>query len=217
MMVPPAFAKLAVVLDEPKYMDYMSEQWWKTSDYLYSKEYSLYFRDDTFFDKKTKDGTKPIFWSRGNGWVIAGLVRVLNEMPADYKTRKKFEKQFVEMSKKIAEIQSDGGYWSSSLLAYDDYPAKETSGTAFFCYGLAWGINNGLLSKKKYYPVVEKAWKCLMNSMHDSGKLGYVQQIGHEPGNAKYDDEQAYGVGALLMASVEMSKLVDKSLTVNFK
>ena len=204
-MAPPAFAKLGTVLKEPKYHDYMSDSWWRTSEYLYSKPDSLYYRDDTFFDKKSKNGKK-VFWSRGNGWVMGGLCRVLNELPKDYKTRNEFEKQFKEMAHRIAKLQTKEGFWPSSLLDYEDYPAKETSGTAFYCYAFAWGVNNGLLDKEKFDPYIKKAWESLMSAMHPSGKFGFVQQIGDQPGNATYEDEQAYGVGALLLAGTEMIK-----------
>lgn len=207
-MAPPAFAKLGTVLKEPKFHDYMSDSWWRTSEYLYSKKDSLYYRDDTFFNKRSKNGKK-VFWSRGNGWVIAGLCRVLDELPENYKTRPEFEQQFKEMAHRIAKLQTEEGFWPSSLLDSEDYPAKETSGSAFYCYAFAWGVNNGLLSKEKFDPHIQKAWKSLMAAMHPSGKFGYVQQIGDQPGNSTYDDEQAYGVGALLLAGVEMTKYVE--------
>ena len=208
-MAPPAFAKLGRVLNKPEFHKYMSEHWWKTSEYLYSKNDSLYYRDDTFFDQKTKNG-KNVFWSRGNGWVMGGLCRVLDEIPESFEARKKFEQQFVEMAYKIASLQTSEGFWPSSLLDAESYPGKESSGTAFYCYALAWGINNGLLEKDTFYPIVENAWEFLISALHPSGKLGYVQQIGDQPGNATYEDEQAYGVGAFLMAGVELAELLDK-------
>ncbi|MFS4467462.1 glycoside hydrolase family 88/105 protein [Maribacter sp. 2210JD10-5] len=208
-MAPPAFAKLGTVLDQPKYYDYLNEQWWKTSAYLYSEKDSLYYRDDTFFEQRSKNGKK-VFWSRGNGWVLGGLVRVLDELPKDYPARKKFETQFVEMAHRIAPLQTEAGFWPSSLLDFEAYPAKETSGTAFFCYALTWGINNNLLEEKKFYPVIEKAWESLIAAQHPSGKLGYVQQIGDQPGNSTFEDEQAYGVGAFLMAGVELAEFIDR-------
>jgi len=205
-MAPPTYARLGAVLKNKKYTDYMSENWWRTSDYLYNKKDSLFFRDDTFFEFKEPNGEHR-YWSRGNGWVIGGLCRVMDYLPEDYPTRERFENQFAEMAIKLASIQTEEGYWSTSLLDYNTFPGKETSGTAFFCYALAWGVNNGLLDKKEFMPYIEKAWKSLTDAVHEDGMLGYVQKIGHEPGSASPDDEQSYGAGAFLLAAVELLKM----------
>jgi Predicted unsaturated glucuronyl hydrolase involved in regulation of bacterial surface properties, and related proteins len=206
-MAPPAYARLSVMLNKPQYMEYMDKNWWLVSDYLYSKEDSLYFRDDSFFEKKTPNGKK-VFWSRGNGWVVGGLCGVLSAMPKNDARRKKFEEQFVQMCTKLSRIQMDNGCWSQSLIDPAAHPQKETSGTAFFCYGFAWGINNGLLEREKYLPVVEKAWGALTGAVHANGKLGYVQQVGDQPANVSADDAESYGSGAFLLAGREVYKLL---------
>lgn len=205
-MAPPALTRLSKVLGDPKYNDYMSEHWWITSDYLFSPADSLYYRDDTFFDQRSDNGA-PIFWSRGNGWVIGGLAMVLDDLPADYPTRPRFEEQFTTMMRRIADLQQPNGGWPSSLLDPEHYTSKETSGTAFFCYGLAWGINRGLLDRAEYAPHALAAWNMLLNSVHPDGMLGYVQQIGDSPADVSADDAQAYGSGAFLMAGAEMLRL----------
>ena len=202
-MAPPALTRLSKALGDPKYNDYMNEHWWKTSDYLYSPKDSLYYRDDTFFGKKSDNG-QPIFWSRGNGWVIGGLAMVLDDLPADYPTRGRFETEFQTMMAKIARLQQPNGGWPSSLLDPENYTSNETSGTAFYCFGLAWGINRGLLDRATYQPHAERAWAMLMSSVDENGRLGYVQQIGDSPADVSADDSQAYGSGAFLMAGTQM-------------
>ena len=206
-MAPPAYARLSSITKESKYLDYMTENWKKTSDYLYSEKDSLYFRDDRFFTKKSDNEAK-VFWSRGNGWVVGGLARVLEYMPKDYKERPFFEKQFVDMNKRILSLQMENGFWSQSLLDAENYPQKESSGTGFFVYSMAWGVNNGLLDKETYMPAITKGWIALNSSIHPNGKFGYVQEIGDSPTSVTFDDTELYGSGAYLLAGVEMYKLM---------
>ncbi|WP_435315413.1 glycoside hydrolase family 88/105 protein [Cellulophaga fucicola] len=206
-MAPPAYARLSSITKESKYLDYMTENWKKTSDYLYSEKDSLYFRDDRFFTKKSDNEAK-VFWSRGNGWVVGGLARVLEYMPKDYKERPFFEKQFVDMNKRILSLQMENGFWSQSLLDAENYPQKESSGTGFFVYSMAWGVNNGLLDKETYIPAITKGWIALNSSIHPNGKFGYVQEIGDSPTSVTFDDTELYGSGAYLLAGVEMYKLM---------
>jgi len=205
-MGPPSLAMLAKVTGNGAYMDLCDKLWWKTTAYLYDPTEQLYFRDGSFLDKKEKNGEK-VFWSRGNGWVMGGLVRVLENMPKNYPDREKWEKLFVEMAVKIASLQQADGTWRASLLDPASYPAKETSGTAFYTYALAWGINHGLLDKATYVPVVWKAWNALAGAVHPGGKLGYAQQIGAAPGHVTYEDTEVYAVGAFLLAGCEVIDL----------
>ena len=205
-MGPPAFAYLSTAAGDQKYLDFASKMWFKTTDYLYDKDENLYFRDSRFFTQKEKNGQK-IFWSRGNGWVIAGLVRMLSNMPANYPERSRFEDLYSKMAEKIAKLQNADGTWHAALLDPDSYPVKETSGTGFYCYALAYGINNGLLPYDKYHKVVEKAWAALVSSVHSDGKLGNVQQIGEKPETVTDEDTEVYGVGAFLLAGSEMYKM----------
>jgi rhamnogalacturonyl hydrolase YesR len=206
-MAPPAFAKMSNATGEQKYLDYADKHWWITSDYLYRPEDSLYFRDDRYFDKKTENGKK-VFWSRGNGWVIGGLVHMLEEMPENYASRAKFEKQYIEMAEKIASLQGDDGLWGVSLLDRDQFPVGETSGSAFHTYALAWGINNGYLNREKYQIKVENAWKALVANVQSTGKLGYVQQVAADPYVTKPAHWEVYGTGAFLLAGTEIYKMI---------
>lgn len=205
-MGPPSLAMLARVTGDQKYLDLVDRLWWKTTDYLYDPESHLYFRDERFFNKKEKNGKK-VFWSRGNGWVMGGLVRVLENMPKDYHDRDRWIKLYRDMAAKIASLQQPDGTWHSSLLDPVNYPSKETSGTTFYCYALAWGINHGLLKRKQYAPVVWKAWKALADCLHPDGMLGYVQRVAGSPGKVSYNDTEVYAVGAFLLAGSEVIKM----------
>jgi rhamnogalacturonyl hydrolase YesR len=206
-MAPPSFVNMSRVTGDPRYLAYADTQWWKTSDYLYSKEDSLFFRDDRFFDQRSENGTR-IFWSRGNGWVIAGLARLLEDMPADYPNRSKFEQQYREMAHKILRIQDEDGLWRVSLIDPEYLDMGESSGSAFYTFALAWGINNGLLDAS-YKPAVEMAWKALSGNVNEWGRLGFVQQVAGSP-YPFYDDQwQVYASGAYLLAGCEILKLID--------
>ncbi len=205
-MAPPVWAKLARVTGETKYLDYMNKEWWATTDYLYDKKEHLYFRDDRYFAKREANGKK-VFWSRGNGWVLGGYVRVLEELPEDHPDRPRYEKLYKQMAAKILAIQPGEGLWHSSLLDPVNFPSKEASGSGFYCYGLAWGINHGLLDEAKYLPAVMKAWVGLVGCVHPNGKLGNVQPIGADPRHVTADQTEIYGVGSFLLAGSEVYKI----------
>jgi len=205
-MAPPAWARLSLVTGDKKYLDAMDEKYWKSYDFLYDKEEKLFYRDASYFDRREKNGKK-IFWSRGNGWVLGGLARLLEVMPSDYPTRQKYEALFVEMAVRIRELQQPDGLWRSSLLDPPSYPNGESSGSAFFAYALAWGINNKLLSAADFAPTVTRAWQALINCIQPDGRLGWAQPIGQDPRLVKAEDTEVYAVGAFLLAGREMLAL----------
>ena len=205
-MGPPAWLRLWVATGKQEYLDFMTTNWWKTSDYLYDKEEHLYFRDSTYFDKKEANGKK-IFWGRGNGWVIGGLVRVLQYLPANHPARPKFEQQFREMMARLVQLQQADGFWRASLLDPDSYPAQEVSGTGFFTYGLFWGMNQGLLDRATYLAPAMKAWNAIVGCVQPDGKLIHVQPIGADPKKFDPNSTEPYGVGAVLLAGSEVYRM----------
>ncbi|WP_052444804.1 glycoside hydrolase family 105 protein [Flammeovirga sp. OC4] len=207
-MGPPSFVEMWKVTGQEKYLNYMSEQWWKTSEYLYSTEDSLFFRDDRFFEKRSENDKK-IFWSRGNGWVVSALARILTYLPEDYPTRPKFEKQYKEMAAKLLQLQDEDGMWRVSLFDPEYLDLGETSGSSFFTYALAWGVNNGMLDQK-YTKDVERAWVALCNNVTAEGQLGYVQQVAGDPYPFKANESHVYACGAFLLAGKEMIELQEQ-------
>ena len=206
-MAPPAFAKMWEVTGRREYLEYAIEHWMITTDYLWDNEENLIYRDDRFFDSRTSSGHK-VFWSRGNGWVFAGLAHMLEMIPPDHPKRADFVEQFKGMAAKLAAIQGEDGMWRPSLLDAEQFPQPETSGSAFFCYGMLWGMNNGLLSQDEYEPVVMKAWNALVQQVNGEGRLGHVQPPGKEPGNYTADEWHEYGTGAFLLAGSELLNLL---------
>lgn len=205
-MGPPALAAMTTATGDKSYLALANRLWWKTTEYLYDQDEHLYYRDSRYFEPREPNGKK-IFWSRGNGWVIAGLVRVLDDMPADYPDRPRYVTLYREMSAKVAALQGTDGYWRSSLLDPASLPNPETSGTGFFVYALAWGVNRGVLDRATYEPVVRRGWAALVRSVQADGMLGWVQRIGDKPGATGADTTEVYGTGALLLAGSEMYRL----------
>lgn len=205
-MAPPAWIRLWAATDDARYLDYAVTQWWRTSDYLYDPKEHLYFRDSTYFTKREANGEK-VFWSRGNGWVMGGLVRMLQFLPKDHPSRARFEEQFQEMATRLLALQQDDGMWRSSLLDPESYPLKETSGTSFYCYAFAWGVNHGLIERAKFEPAAARAWAALVGCVADDGRLTHVQPVGADPKHFNPRSTDAFGVGAFLLAGSEMHEL----------
>ncbi|NQU84667.1 MAG: glycoside hydrolase family 88 protein [Mariniphaga sp.] len=213
-MGPPAFVKLGVTLNEKKYLDLSDKFFKECYNMLYDKDGHLYARDLNYkwnepgIESRQEANGEKIFWSRGNGWVMGGLVRLLKELPDDYPLRDLYIGNFKEMAEKIASLQQEDGLWRASLLDPESYPGGEGSGSGFYCYALAWGVNNDILDKTKYLPVVEKAWQGLVSLQQKNGMVGWVQPIGADPRkNFSNDSWEVYGTGAFLLAGSEVIKL----------
>ena len=208
-MVMPVFSKLYKTTGDVKYLDKLYENFKWSDELMFDKDEQLYYRDAKYIWPKVKtvcNGGKS-FWARGDGWVLAGLAKVLADMPKDYKNRPFFEQRFRQLAEGVARVQRPGGYWSRSMLCEEDAPGPETSGTAFFTYGMLWGVNNGLLEPSVYEPVIEKAWKYLTTvALQPDGSVGYVQPIGEKPDPTKTVDAHSqanFGTGAFLLAACE--------------
>lgn len=204
-MSPPVWAKISKITGEKKYLDFMVDEFKATTDFLFDKKENLYYRDESYMGK-LDNGTK-IFWSRGNGWVFAGLANIMSELEPNSKEYKYFLKIYKKMAKKLIEIQTPEGHWAMSLLGQEFYPTPETSGSSFFTFGLAWGINNGILDKNTYEEPVLRGWNAMVSHVTDDGMLGYVQPVGAAPGKAWEDKSEVYGTGAFLSAGYEVYKL----------
>ncbi|MGZ4789004.1 MAG: glycoside hydrolase family 88/105 protein, partial [Terriglobales bacterium] len=205
-MAPPAWARMYKVSGDRAFLDHMDRDWWLTSSKLYDPQEHLYSRDASFLDKHEANGKK-LFWSRGNGWVMAGIVRVLQFMPKDYPTRAKYVTQLQEMASEVASLQGEDGLWRPGLLEEKAYPLPEVSGSAFFTYAIAWGVNQHILDAKMYRTVVEKAWRGLVGHIYQDGRLGCIQPVGAAPDSYKPTASYTYGVGAFLLAGSEVEKL----------
>lgn len=205
-MEPPVLVRLTQLTGDEKYNNFLNSSWWEATAFLFDKGENLYFRDKSFFNRKTPSGKKT-FWSRGNGWVMGGLVQVLERLPKSNAYYQQYVELYKKMAAKLVTLQQPDGFWRASLLDPAEVPVMETSGTGFYTFALAWGINNGHLDKATYLPAVQKGWKALTDAVTPEGKLQYVQQIAAKPESVKKEHNQEYGTGAFLMAGTEMMKL----------
>lgn len=213
-MGPPTFVLLSQVTGTPDYLDFMHEKWQLVYEDLYDGEEHLFYRDSNWVynpvdtNTFTSSGGK-IFWSRGNGWAVGGICRLLNYIPEGHPYRKFYMKTLKRMLRTIASYQQGDGLWTTNIIEKNDFPDTETSGSALFCYAMAWGINNGVLREKKYAPHVRQAWAGLVGNFRPEGYLGKCQVVSHQPGNVAVDDTDWFGQGLLLLAAVEVLKMVD--------
>lgn len=214
-MVMPVMTKMYKMTGDEKYLDKLYENILYSDSIMLDKETGLYFRDGKYVypKHKTQNGQKD-FWARGDGWVLAGLAKVLSDMPKNYRHYDFFVKKFQRLAAAVAPLQQPGGYWTRSMMDPEQAPGRETSGTGFFTYGLYWGINHGLLSEADYGKVAHRGWLYLMRvAVQPDGSVGYVQPIGERaiPGQQVGARSQAnFGVGAFLLAATEYYKYLSR-------
>lgn len=214
-MSPPAWVELSEQTGDARYTDFAMAEFWATTDFLYDPAEKLFFRDSRFFDRRDDQGRKQ-FWSRGNGWVFAGVANVLEALPGNSPHRPRLENLFRDMAQRLRALQKADGYWAPSLLAPENSPA-ETSGTGFYVYGLAWGVKHGLLDAGEYWPSIELGWNALARAVAKDGRLGWVQQVSDRPDSVAETDTQYYGVGAFLLAASAVASTPIEKIGGRFK
>ena len=216
-MAMPLYMQIANVTGEQKYRDHAMQMYrWTRNECgggLFNTKDGLWWRDADYVPPyKEKDG-KDCYWSRGNGWVYAAIVRCMNQLSPKSKEYKELKKDFLLMSKGLLSCQHEDGFWHASLVSDADYPTPEMTGTALFLYGMAWGIQQGLLKDKIYRPACDKAWQALASCVHNDGFLGWNQGTGKEPSAGQpvtFDsvpDFEDYGTGCFLLGASEYYKL----------
>jgi unsaturated rhamnogalacturonyl hydrolase len=226
----PIFAKLGVLQNDSGYFDkmYALYNYTKRSGGaftaqstapatpgkpLYNTVDHLWWRDDTFDPPFTTPNGLPSYWSRGNGWVLAALTRVLDILPTTDAHRAEYLQDFKDMAAALKNVQRSDGFWNASLFDPNDFGGPELTGTSLFTYGMAWGIRSGVLDAPTYQPVVLKAWNAMQSAVHTNGFLGYVQGTGKQPSDSQpvtFDSVPNFGdfgVGCFLLGGSEVAKL----------
>jgi unsaturated rhamnogalacturonyl hydrolase len=212
----PVYAKLGKITGDKRYAERMYQMYMdsKVRQGFYNPKDKLWWRDKDFKAPYKEPNGEDCYWSRGNGWVVAALVKVLEILPKDDPHRKEYRKTYLDMMKALLPLQRKDGFWNASLHDSNNFGGKETSGTALFLYGMAWGVNNGMLSARKYSAPISKAWNALTReAVHPDGRLGYVQGTGKQPSDSQpvtfesKPDFEDYGLGCFLLAGSEVYKL----------
>lgn len=218
-MAMPVFTRLGVVYKDTNYFHRMYEMYAFTkyrhgANGLYNAADGLWWRDKDFVPPYKEPNGENCYWSRGNGWVVAALVRVLQMLPKTDPHYNEYLKDYRDMCKALLPLQRSDGFWNVSLHDSTHFGGKELTGTSLFIYGFAYGINNGLLDKKSFNPAVIKAWNALVTGcLHPDGFLGYVQGTGKEPRDSQpasytnVPDFEDFGLGCFLLAGSEVYKL----------
>lgn len=214
-MVMPVMTKMHRITGDKKYLDKLYEYVLVSDSIMYDPDEALYYRDAKYVYPKHKSANgKKDFWARGDGWVLAGLTKVLKDVPADWEHRRFFADKYVRMADAVVKLQQPGGYWSRSMMDEAHAPGPETSGTAFFTYGLLWGINNGYLNDARYLEAAKKGWKYLSETaLQPDGSVGYVQPIGEKAIPGQVVDVRStsnFGTGAFLLAACEYVRYLER-------
>ena len=215
-MVMPVMTKLYGITGNAQYLDKLYEYFSYACSIMYDAETGFFYRDAKYVypEHKSLNGGKD-FWARGDGWVLAGLAKVLKDLPETDAHRAEYINVYTRLAEAVKDSQQPEGYWTRSILDPDFAPGPETSGTAFFTYGILWGINNGLLSRKEYAPTIEKSWQYLtQTALQDDGCVGYVQPIGERAIPGQTIDARStsnFGVGAFLLAACEYYRYLGKA------
>ena len=212
-MAMPVFAALGNIHGQQQaYSEAMHELYLDTHTGrgLFNQSDGLWYRDEGYKPPASTDpGGQDIYWSRGNGWVIAAMAKTLTELPANDPYRSEYVAMLQSMATALKDVQRPDGFYNSSLHDPLQHGGPESSGTAFFTYGMAWGVNNGMLARETFEPVILRAWNALTSTaVHPNGRLGYCQSIGAGPAPTNYDQTTDYCVGAFIMAGLEVSKMV---------
>lgn len=212
-MAPPTLIKLFIITGDRSYVELNDKLFQQTYDLLYDKDERLWARDASYLINAAGEGKreangKKVFWSRGNGWVAGGLVRILRDLPKNHPKRESYMSQYKALMERLLSLQQPDGLWRSSLLDPDSYAGGEASGSGFDVYAMAWGINNKVLPRNKFLSAVKKGWSALNGLVHKDGMVGWTQPIGADPRkNFNADSWEVYGAGAFLLAGSEVVKL----------
>lgn len=218
-MAMPVFVKLGNLYTDTSYFNRMYEMYAFTKykhggNGLYNAADKLWWRDKDFVPPYKEPNGEDCYWSRGNGWVVAALAKTLEALPKTDPHYKEYLQDFKAMLSALPALQREDGYWNVSLHDASHFGGKEVSGTSLFIYGMAWGINNKVVDRATYLPVILKAWNAMCKeAVHKDGKLGYVQGTGKEPkdgqpvGFDKTPDFEDYGLGCFLLAGTEIYKM----------
>ncbi|MEM1110150.1 MAG: glycoside hydrolase family 88 protein [Planctomycetota bacterium] len=203
-MAPPVYARLSTATGDPAYREAMHELYWDTVDYLYDADDHLFYRDGRYLPKE--GDTEKVFWSRGNGWVFAGLVRIIEHLPENDPQRERYLQLFRDMAFRLAGLQQDDGLWRTWVNKPEHYPTKESTGSSFFVYGLAKGVREGWLPEGYFDSAILRGWRGLLGCVTSEGRVTHAQLVGASPTAVRPWDTVDYGAGAMLLAASAVSE-----------
>ncbi|MBQ7570782.1 MAG: glycoside hydrolase family 88 protein [Bacteroidaceae bacterium] len=219
-MAMPLYAQMYAITGERRYIDFaMKAYLWCRNTCgggLFNAEEGLWWRDKDFVPPYKETDGNNCYWSRGNGWVYAALVRVMNELSPDDPYFQTLHADYLAMSRALLACQRTDGFWNVSLASPTTFGGMETTGTALFLYGMAWGIRRGYLQNEAYRLACDHAWEGMAReAVHPNGFLGWVQETGKQPSDgqplsySRVPDFEDFGLGCFLLGATEYWKIVN--------
>ena len=217
-MAMPLYVQVYKATGERRYLNHAMKMYrWSRDECgggLFNTKEGLWWRDADYVPPYREPDGQQCYWSRGNGWVYAALVRCMKLLPEKSREYKELKRDFMLMSEALLRCQREDGFWQPSLVS-TNYAMPETSGTALFLYGFAWGMAKGYLNPQTYRKTADRAWDAIATkALHPDGFIGWMQGTGKDPSagqplsHTRIPDFEDYGTGCLLLGATEYYKLL---------
>lgn len=110
------------------------------------------------------------FWSRGNGWLAAGLVDMISDAP-EHPSVPNAKAVLVALLARLKNLQDRSGYWRNVLD--DPRDSLETSGTLMFAYAMGRAHELGLVDES-YGDAAVRAFSVVAGGVKADGAVGGV-------------------------------------------
>ena len=204
-MAPGGVSRLGKITGQATYFSFLDTMWAATQAGLFDSKTGLFWRDTAH-----KSSAPTVYWGRGNGWVMGGIVRVLEYLPATDSSYNSYFTLLKTMAAALVPYQQSDGTWHADIThpTATGMSNPEVSGTGLITYALAYGINQGLLDRTTYLPVVAAAWSGMMKCVTSAGLVGCIQATGSAPAAAATTETHDYGVGSFVLAASEIYNMV---------
>jgi Predicted unsaturated glucuronyl hydrolase involved in regulation of bacterial surface properties, and related proteins len=137
----------------------------------------------------------PFFWSRGNGWMAAGMSELLSSLPENNPNRPRIMEGYKKMMTSLLKYQTENGTWRQLI----DEPESwyETSGTGMFAFAMITGVKNGWLDKTTYGAAARKAWLGLISFIDQNDDVREVCEGTNKKNDRQYYFDRKRNVGDL--------------------
>ena len=157
----------------------------------------------------------PVFWGRGNGWVMASLPMILGSLPSGHPEAATIQGILRRLAEALLPLQRPDGFWTT-LLEPESRSYRESSATALMAAGFLRASREGWLDTR-YEEAGLKAYDALVDSfgepdspplmretslptipLHVLPRLGYLA--------VPKGRDVHYGLAALFLAAIEAEK-----------
>lgn len=205
----PFLLRYAKLTNDEKYYDDAADQVILFYEKLFDPEVNLYYHG--WFSDNGENSVA--HWGRANGWVIWAITEALLYLPKEHNDYSKILDIYKNHIQGLIPFQNENGRWHQVIDKPDSY--EETSSTAMFTLAIARGVLNNWLDES-YTQYAIKGWNGIADKIKDDGTVEGICRgtgIGFDLEfyfNRETPDNDPRGLGAVLTAGVEVSKLIDK-------